>query len=265
MSETVGLLKLDHHHLAYQQLRAPLGKRFSRTLKSKGKAGVGVVFLGGYASDMNGTKASFLAQCCKKAGCDYLRFDYRGHGLSSGKFEECTIGDWLDDAMTVFDRLTSGPQLLVGSSMGGWMALMLAMKRPERVAGVIGLAAAPDFTKDIVACDMSEEERKVLARDGIVHLFVTPEYPGLPFTQKLIDEANKNHLILETSLPIRVPVHLLQGQQDKEVPWKHALRIVERIEGDNVRVTFIKDGDHRLSRPHDLELMWDIVKKAGGL
>lgn len=261
MGAKTDFIKLADHCLAYQRLRAPVGKRILRSLKNKGKAGVGVVFLTGYGSDMNGNKANFLAQRCKKAGYDYLRFDYRGHGQSSGDFKDCTIGEWLEDALTVFDQLTEGPQLLVGSSMGGWMALLLALKRPERIAGVVGIAAAPDFTKDLIWNDITEEQKITLVRDGMIYIGVAPDSRGIPVTLKLINEGNEKHLILNKPIPLDVPVHLIQGQLDSEVPWKHALKISERITSNDVQITFIKDGDHRLSRPEDLELIWDAVKK----
>lgn len=261
MGTKTEVLKIADHCIAYQRLRAPVGKRIMRSLKNKGKAGIGVVFLTGYGSDMNGNKANFIAQCCKKAGYDFLRFDYRGHGQSSGNFADCTIGEWLEDALAAFDRLTEGQQLLVGSSMGGWMALLLALKRPERVAGIVGIAAAPDFTKDLIWNDITEEQKITLVRDGMIYIGASPDSKGIPVTLKLINEGNENHLILNKPIPLNVPVHLLQGQIDSEVPWKHALKIADRITGNDVRVTFIKDGDHRLSRTEDLDLIWGATKR----
>ncbi|MGE3624667.1 MAG: alpha/beta hydrolase, partial [Bdellovibrionales bacterium] len=224
-------LSLPDRRLAYQRLRGGSGK-------------AGVVFLGGYASDMTGTKAGFLAERCAGAGFSFLRFDYRGHGQSEGEFRDGMIGHWFDDACGVLDRLTEGPQILVGSSMGGWIGLMLARERPERVKALIGIAAAPDFTEDLMWLRMTYEQRARLERDGEIPDPGAPSGTALPVTRRLIEDG-RQHLLLRSPLEISCPVHLLQGQHDDEVPWQHALRIAERITHDNVRVTWIMDGDHR--------------------
>lgn len=213
----------------------------------------GIMFLGGYASDMTGTKAGFLAAECAQADCSYLRFDYRGHGRSSNSFKDGTIGDWFDDACVVFDRLTEGPQILIGSSMGGWLALMLARARPERVKALIGVAAAPDFTEDLLWQNLSLQQKARLEQDGEIN------DGGLAVTLRLIQEARR-HLILRRPIHLSCPAHFLQGMQDDEVPWHHAIRIAEAIAHKNVRVTLIKDGDHRLSRAEDLALLWHVAK-----
>ena len=219
----------------------------------------GIVFLGGYASDMTGTKAAFLAAHCAEAGISYLRFDYRGHGQSSGAFRDGTIGGWFEDAREAFDHLTEGPQILIGSSMGGWLALMLARERPERAKALIGIAAAPDFTEDMMWLSLTPDQRAELESKGEILDPTSPPSAQVPLTLRLIEEARK-HLLLRALIKIDCPVHLLQGLHDEEVPWQHVLRIVENVAHDNVRATLIKDGDHRLSRPQDLELLWEIVK-----
>jgi pimeloyl-ACP methyl ester carboxylesterase len=219
-----------------------------------------VVFLGGYASDMTGTKASFLAQCCAAGNISFLRFDYRGHGASSGDFREGAIGAWFEDTLAAFDRLTEGPQVVVGSSMGGWIALMLAVKRPERVKALIGVAAAPDFTEDLMWDKFSPQQREQLQRDGFIYDENAPPEERVPVTLRLIEEA-RQHLILRAAIPLRCPVRLLQGMQDRDVPWTHATKIADAIVGDNVRITLIKDGDHRLNRPQDLALIWGAAEE----
>jgi pimeloyl-ACP methyl ester carboxylesterase len=246
----VEFLSLADRRLAYQRLAG------------QGSA-AGLVFLGGYASDMTGTKASFLAERCAAAGYPYLRFDYRGHGQSEGDFRQGTIGGWFEDARDVLDRLTQGPQVLVGSSMGGWLGLMLARARPERVKALIGIAAAPDFTEDLMWLRLTPDQRAQLESRGEILDPTAPPDAQVPVTLKLIEDA-RQHLLLRATIKIECPVHLLQGLHDEEVPWQHVLRIVENIAHGDVRATLIKDGDHRLSRPQDLELLWEIVKSMIG-
>ncbi|NOG70370.1 carboxylesterase [Roseicella sp. DB1501] len=218
--------------------------------------GPGVVFLGGFNSDMTGSKAEDLSAFCAGRGQAFLRFDYSGHGASGGHFVDGTIGRWAEDAAAVLAALTEGPQILVGSSMGGWIALLLALRQRERVAGLIGIAAAPDFTTRIEAA-LPAEARAAMAREGVWH---RPSAYGDPYpiTRALIEEGRR-HLLLQAGVPLAVPVRLLQGQRDPDVPWEHALRIAEAIEGPDVQVVLVKDGDHRLSRPQDLRLLRRVL------
>lgn len=221
-----------------------------------------VVFLPGFASDMSGSKATALAAACATAGRAMLRFDYAGHGASSGRFTDGTIGTWRDDALAAIDRLTEGPLVLAGSSMGGWIALLVALAQPARVAALVGLAAAPDFTERLVWQAMAPPERAALLRDG--YLDVPSQYgPPLRLTRALIEEGRR-HLLLGGPIPLACPVRLLHGQRDPDVPWETALRLAERLESQDVRVTLIKDGDHRLSRPADLALLCRTVLALGG-
>jgi pimeloyl-ACP methyl ester carboxylesterase len=212
-----------------------------------------VVFLPGFRSDMTGDKATSLAAFCADRGIGMLRFDYSGHGASSGDFLDGTIGVWAADALAAVDALTSGPLVLVGSSMGGWIALLTALARPERIAGLIGIAAAPDFTQRLMWESMAPSERAMLERDGVLH--VPSQYgESTPITLKLIQDG-ADHQILTSPAPIGCPVRLLHGQADPDVPWELALRIAEHVESTDVRVILVKDGDHRLSRPSDLSLL----------
>ncbi|GAB0113387.1 alpha/beta hydrolase [Acidisoma sp. C75] len=216
-----------------------------------------IVFLHGFRSDMASGKASFLAEFAAARGQAMLRLDYSGHGSSGGAFEDGTIGLWTEDARRVIDAVTEGPLILVGSSMGGWIGLNLARRLAERVAAFIGIAAAPDFTETLIWNTMTEAERARLLAEGVVH--APSEYgPPIPITRGLIEDGRR-HLLLSAPLPLHCPVRLLQGQQDADVPWRTALAIGERVEGTDLRIILVKDGDHRLSRPQDLALLGQTV------
>ncbi|MGY8997197.1 MAG: alpha/beta hydrolase [Alphaproteobacteria bacterium] len=215
--------------------------------KSPGQS-PGIVFLGGYASDMTGTKAMFLDQWCREKGRSYLRFDYQGHGQSSGTFEEGTIGRWTADALAALDALTEAPQILIGSSMGGWIMMNLALKRPDRVAGLVGIAAAPDFSQNIWWGLSSSDQGRLMA-DG--KLTIQEGESTYTVTRDFVQDG-RNHLVMRTPIDINCSVRLLQGMRDDAVPWPTAHQIAERITSEDVVVTLIGDGDHRLSRDEDL-------------
>jgi pimeloyl-ACP methyl ester carboxylesterase len=216
-----------------------------------------VVFLPGFRSDMTGDKATALAAFCAARGQAMLRLDYSGHGSSGGRFEDGTIGRWTDDALTVIDRQSEGPLVLVGSSMGGWIALHVALARPQRIAALLGIAAAPDFTEALMWQAMTFAERATLMRDGVLQ---APSQYGEPYpiTRALIEDG-RTRLLLDAPIAIDCPVRLLHGQQDPDVPWEMALRIAEQLAGRDVRITLVKDGDHRLSRPPDLALLCNTL------
>jgi pimeloyl-ACP methyl ester carboxylesterase len=212
-----------------------------------------VVFLPGFRSDKSGTKAETLAGWCAGHGQALLRFDYSGHGVSDGAFTDGTIGVWTADALAVVDRLSTGPLVLVGSSMGGWIALLVAGARPDRVAGLIGIAAAPDFTEVLMWHAMTPAERARLATEGALE---APNAYGDPYliTRRLIEDGRR-HLLMGAPIPIACPVRLVHGQRDPDVPWETALRLAERLAVPDVETILLKDGDHRLSRPRDLALL----------
>ena len=212
-----------------------------------------VVFLPGFMSEMQGEKGTHLAGFCARHGFALLRLDYSGHGASGGRFADGSIGQWTEDALAVIDRQAGRRLVLVGSSMGGWIALLVAIGRPERVAGLLGIAAAPDFTETLMWQAMTAEEQARLLAEGSLN---APSAYGEPLliTSRLIEDG-RQHLVLGGPIPISCPVRLLHGQQDPDVPWETALRTAERITGEDVRVTLIKDGAHRLSRPQDLALL----------
>ena len=224
--------------------------------------GPGIVFLGGFGSDMTGTKATALEAAATRRGNAFLRLDYSGHGRSEGRFIDGSVSDWFADALAVFDAMTEGPQIVVGSSMGGWIALLLARARPERVKALVGIAAAPDFTQRLLSSELTESQRQTLLSNGV--LYRPSDYGDpMPITRRLVEDG-ANHLLLDAQIPFIGPVRLLHGQRDPDVPWQLALRIAERLESDDVRVTLIKDGDHRLSRPQDLALLIGTVDELIG-
>lgn len=225
-----------------------------------------LVFLPGLRSDMQGTKAQLTASLCAEQGHACLRLDYSGHGASGGRFEDGTIGRWADDALLLLDRLTAGPVVLAGSSMGGWIALLLARARPARIAGLLGIAPAPDFTERLMWASMMPQEREALLRDGVLR--VPSEYgEPLPITRALIEDG-REHLVLDGDIPVACPVRLLHGQADPDVPWELSLALAARLASRDVRLTLVKDGDHRLSRPADLALLraalLDLLGERGG-
>jgi pimeloyl-ACP methyl ester carboxylesterase len=212
-----------------------------------------VVFLPGYRSDMTGDKANALAAHCAATGQALLRLDYSGHGKSGGRFEDGTIGRWAEDALAVIRAQTSGPLVVVGSSMGGWIALLTSRLLGPRVAGLIGIAAAPDFTELLMWDAMSPGERSELMEHGV--LTVPSQYGDpYPITRALIEDG-RDQLLLGEPIRLDCKVRLLHGQRDPDVPWETALRIAEQVTSDDVRVVLVKDGDHRLSRPADLSLL----------
>ena len=229
-------LERGSHRLAYEQIagRTP-----------------GVLFCGGFMSDMSGSKATALASHCRQQGRAFVRFDYSGHGASGGRFADGCIGDWLGDALAVLDELTTGPQVVVGSSMGGWISLLLALARAQRVHALALLAPAPDFTRAIWDDELSPAEREHLQQNG--HIERPSEYSDQPYliTRRLIEDGRR-HLLLGAPIGIACPVRILHGMQDSDVPWQRSITLVERLQGDDVVLTLLKHGDHRLSNPDDL-------------
>ncbi|MDR3508390.1 MAG: alpha/beta fold hydrolase [Caulobacteraceae bacterium] len=224
-------------------------------------AGPTVVWLGGFRSDMAGTKAQALADWATRTGRAYLRFDYFGHGESSGDFAKGTITRWRGDALAVLDQLTEGPLVLVGSSMGGWLSCLVAMARPERMAGLVLLAPAADFTERLMAPEMDAAAQRALAEHGV---WMRPSDYGDPYpiTRELLEDGAR-WSILPGPVRIGAPVRILQGGEDPDVPWRHALALAEAIEDQDLVFTLIRDGDHRLSRPQDIARLLAAVEEVG--
>ena len=213
-----------------------------------------MVFLGGFNSDMSGTKAAALDEFCAARGHAFLRFDYFAHGVSSGDFAEATIGRFLADTVAVIDKLTEGKLVLVGSSMGGWLMLLAALARPERIAALVGIAAAPDATEDLMWQRLPFDLREEVITKGAVRVPSKYSEAGYLITRKLIEEA-RAHLVMRAPLAIDRPVRLLHGMLDPDVPWETTIALADRLPGRDVQVALVKDGDHRLSRPQDLDLL----------
>lgn len=232
-------------------LDGPQGRRIAYN-RIEG-TGPGIVFLGGFKSDMQGTKALFLEEWAREAGRAFLRFDYSGHGESGGAFEEGCIGDWLADAQSAFEAATEGPQVLVGSSMGGWISLLLARAMPERIAGLVTVAAAPDFTERGFWAEFSDLERAKLMREGRV---LRPSDYGDPYviTRRLIEDGRK-HLLMESPLPLPFPVRMLQGTADNDVPMSWATDLLAHAASPDMRLLLVKDADHRFSNEAELGLI----------
>jgi pimeloyl-ACP methyl ester carboxylesterase len=219
-----------------------------------------VLWLGGFKSDMTGSKAQALADWALHGGHSFLRFDYFGHGASGGEFIDGTISRWRQDVLSVIDDLTEGPLVLVGSSMGGWLACLAALARPKRVASMVLIAPAADFTQKLMGPGLSEAARTAIARDGF---WIRPsDYgeEGYPITAGLLSDGDQ-WSILPGPVAVACPVRILQGGQDPDVPWTHALALANALTGTDVTFTLIRDGDHRLSRPQDLDRL--VVEVEG--
>ncbi|HKS85399.1 MAG TPA: alpha/beta hydrolase [Pseudolabrys sp.] len=225
----------------------------------------GLFWLGGFKSDMKGTKAEALDRWAASEGRGCLRFDYSGHGESGGEFTDGTIGRWLEESTAVYLHFAKGPQIVVGSSMGGWLALLLARSLAERgqgapIAGMVLVAPAVDFTEELMWREFSDPIRREIEQKGF---WMRPSQYGeaaYPITRALIEDGRK-HLMLGGLIETRCPVHILQGVQDPDVPWRHAVELVSRFSRDDVVLTLIKDGDHRLSRLEDIERLIAAVKE----
>lgn len=226
--------------------------------------GPGVVFLGGFKSDMTGTKAVFLEDWARAQGRAFLRLDYSGHGQSSGNFLDGAIGDWFEDALAAITTLTTGPQILVGSSMGGWIALLIARTIPDRISGLVGIAAAPDFTQDSMWASFTDAQKAELAQGQVA---LPSDYSDAPYiiTKRLIEEG-RTRLVLRDRLNLPFPVRLLQGTDDTDVPPAVALRLMDHAQSPDLHLTLVKGADHRFSTPDCLSLITtavaDILSKA---
>ncbi|MEW5727324.1 MAG: alpha/beta hydrolase [Pseudomonadota bacterium] len=219
-----------------------------------------VVFLHGFHSDMEGGKAVALEAWCAARGQAFLRFDAFGHGKSSGDILDGSIGRWADDAEAVITELTKGPVVIVGSSFGGWIGLLAALRLRGRVAGYMGIAAAPDFTEDLMWATFTAEQRRALIEAGRVSLpnCYAPEKPWV--VPRLLIEEGRNHLLLRDAVNLYCPARLVQGMRDDDVPWETALKLADALAGGDVEVHLIKDGDHRLSRPEDIRRLERVLE-----
>lgn len=243
-----------------QYIDGPQGRRIAYH-RTEGD-GPGIVFLGGFKSDMGGTKAVWLQDWAVARRRSFLRFDYSGHGQSSGVFEDGCIGDWFADARAVIDALTQGPQIVVGSSMGGWISLLLARAMPERIAGLVTIAAAPDFTERGFWAGFTAAQRDTMMRDGAV---ARPSEYGAPYliTRRLIEDG-RAHLVMDAALALPFPTRLLQGTADEDVPASWATDLLAHAAGDDIRLTLVKGADHRFSSADCLAMIGAAVDDVSG-
>lgn len=220
----------------------------------------GLIFLGGFNSNMDGTKAEAIAKYAEKQDYDFIRFDYSGHGQSSGNFVDGSIDAWLKDTLHVIDELADKPQILIGSSMGGWLMLLAALFRPDKISGLIGLAAAPDFTEELIWNALSEEQKEELTKNKQIlykNEFCEDAYP---ISEKLITES-RLHLLLNKKIPLNLPIHLIHGMNDKDVPFLTAIKIAEKVQSQNVKISLLKDSGHRLSSLKELEFILSSIEE----
>lgn len=249
---------MNDNSLKFLQIGEGAG-RHAIAVRQQDGAEPGVFFLSGYKSDMKGTKAQALARWAERSGRACLRFDYFGHGESEGQFADGTIGRWLADSLAVFDACCRGPQIVVGSSMGGWLALLMVKalraretRGPADVAGLVLLAPAIDFTEELMWKRFTPEIKRELSEKGVWQRPSAYSVEPYLVTSRLIEEG-RNHLLLGGMIETGCPVRILQGIEDPDVPWKHAVELTSRLASDDVVLTLVKDGDHRLSRPEDIE------------
>lgn len=239
-----------------ERLTRPDGETLA--VKRIGGSGPTVVWIGGFRSDMEGTKALALDAVARERDWNYVRYDHFAHGASSGDWRKATIGRWREDAIALIDAI-EGPVVPVGSSMGGWVALLLALARPERLAALVLVNPAPDFTEDLMWPGLADHERQAILREGEV-LVVEDGLGEYALTRRMFEEA-RDWLLLRGALPITAPVHVLQGRADAVVPWRRQLTLVERLTGGDVRLDLIENGDHRLSSPAELARLIEAVDR----
>ncbi|HYC97153.1 alpha/beta hydrolase [Brevundimonas sp.] len=239
-----------------ERLTRPDGETLA--LKRVAGSGPTVVWIGGFRSDMEGTKALALDAAARERGWNYVRYDHFAHGRSSGDWRKATIGRWREDAIALIDSL-EGPVVPVGSSMGGWVALLLALARPDRLAGLVLVNPAPDFTEDLMWPGLADHERQALLREGET-LVVEEGLGEYVLTRRMFDEA-RGWLLLRGALPVPAPAHILQGRADDVVPWRRQITLVEQLTGTDVRLDLVEAGDHRLSSPADLARLVDAVER----
>ena len=239
-----------------QHLTRPDGETLA--LKRVKGEGPTVVWIGGFRSDMEGTKALALDAAARERGWNYVRYDHFAHGQSSGDWRQATIGRWREDAVALIDSL-EGPVVPVGSSMGGWVALLLTLARPERIKGLVLVNPAQDFTERLMWPGLADHERQAILREGET-LIVEKGLGEYVLTARMFEEA-RNWLLLDGSIPIASPVHILQGRADDVVPWRHASLLVERLTGGDVTLDLVHDGDHRLSGAADLQRLVQAVER----
>lgn len=241
--------------MTHENMISPQGRRLAYRY-SPPRTGLTYVWLSGFKSDMSGSKVTVLEAWAQEQGHGFLAFDYSGHGLSGGAFEDGTISAWREDALAAIEQHTNGKLVLVGSSMGGWMALLAALALADRVAAMVLIAPAPDFTQKLMWPEFSAEQQAEILEQGLT---LRPSDYGDPYpiTRDLIEDG-KQWALLDEPIALTIPIRILQGMQDPDVPWRHAFKLVDALQSDDVVFSLIKDGDHRLSRDQDIERLVSV-------
>lgn len=241
--------------MTHENMISPQGRRLAYRY-SQPRTGLTYVWLSGFKSDMSGSKVTVLEAWAQEQGHGFLAFDYSGHGLSGGAFEDGTISAWREDALAAIEQQTNGQLVLVGSSMGGWMALLAALALADRVAAMVLIAPAPDFTQKLMWPEFSAEQQAEILEQGLT---LRPSDYGDPYpiTRDLIEDG-KQWALLDEPIALTLPIRILQGMQDPDVPWRHAFKLVDALQSDDVVFSLIKDGDHRLSRDQDIERLVSV-------
>ena len=247
--------------MVYTTLPTPYGQTLAYQHFQGDTTQPGWIFLGGFRSDMQGTKAQFLLQLAQQHNRSCVVFDYTGHGQSSGTFEAGVLSDWLRDAAFILDALTKGPQVLIGSSMGGWLMFLLAKQAPQRLKGLIGIACAPDFTQELLEQKLTTQERQILQQEGQIQVQSGPF--SHPISQSLLEDGKQHH-ILNQQFHVDVPVHLLHGTHDEEVPYPYSKRLLEKVQAPFAALHLIQRGDHRLHDPEHLSFLKTLVLNVAG-
>lgn len=253
MSSSIAYLQTKNttHKLAYQY-------------KAPQKDAPTIVYFYGFRSDMNGEKVQFFQSLAEVDDLGFLTFDYSGHGQSSGQFEEGTITQWLEDSLIMIDHLTSGPLIFIGSSMGGWLSLLAALHRPDRVVGLLGIASAPDFTEELMWAKFSHTQQDEVMGQGWTILPTEYNDNGWPITKNLI-ESGREHLLLNKAILLNIPVRLIHGLKDTTVPMTFSQKLMGLITSENITLTLVKSGDHRLSTPGDLLILGHLIRELVAL
>ena len=223
-----------------------------------GKSSVGFIFLSGFNSDMNGSKAKYIFDWCIKNKIECTLFDYSGHGKSSGNFKNCDISSWIDDATDILNEVTLNQQIIIGSSMGGWLAIKLALLYPFKIKGIITIAAAPDFTKTLWEKELSLKQKNLITKKGFITIPSPYNSNGYVITKNLIISGRKNFILKKSNLKLECPIRLIHGENDKEVNWINSLNILKKIAKTDAELTIIKNGDHRLSSENNLKKLAEI-------
>lgn len=219
-----------------------------------------VVYLSGFRSDMSGEKVVFLEGLCQKEGIGFFTFDYSGHGQSSGKFEDGTLSQWLSDTLEILDHLTRGDVIVVGSSMGGWLALLVALRRPERIVSLLGIAPAPDFTEDLIWRKFTQNQKDEIVSQGWTVISTEYNPQGWTITRNLIEDGRK-HLLLGRAIDLNIPIRLIHGLKDASVPASYSHQLMEWVASPDVALTLVKSGDHRLSQEEDKRILWSLLQE----